>query len=397
MPEVRAILALLDRDGEQARVVGGAVRNALLGLAPGDIDIATTALPEEVTRRARAAGIRAVPTGIEHGTVTLVIAHHPFEVTTLREDVETDGRRAVVAFGRDFSHDARRRDFTMNALYARADGTVEDHIGGLADIEARRVRFIGDPETRIREDYLRILRLFRFHSHYGHGEIDRPALTAAVRLRAGLSRLSAERIRNELLKLLVTRRAAETLALVAGSGFLDRILAGVGDAAALAALAPHEAAHDPILRLAAVAVRTREDAERLHARLRLSNAEGARLALVARLLEHLHERFDGLDRARLRELAFRHGAQPVRDALTVEAARRRALPWPAALAEAAGALDEPLPASPFSGAAVMALGVPRGPRVGAVLERARTLWIAAGFPADPEAHRALLARALAEA
>src|SRR5689334_9479344 len=161
------VLALLNADGEEARVVGGAVRNALLGIPLGDIDIATTALPDEVVRRAKAAGIKSVPTGVEHGTVTLVIDGQPFEVTTLREDTETFGRKAKVAFGRDWIRDAERRDFTINGLSVDADGRVHDHVGGLADIAARRVRFIGEAGQRIAEDYLRILRFFRIHAAYG--------------------------------------------------------------------------------------------------------------------------------------------------------------------------------------------------------------------------------------
>src|SRR5581483_7300409 len=170
-PAARA-LQLLNGDGEEARVVGGSVRNALLNMPIGDIDIATTALPEEVTRRAKAAGIKCVPTGIEHGTVTLVIDSHPFEVTTLREDTETFGRRAKVSFGRDWVGDARRRDFTINGLSVDAAGHVHDYVGGLDDIAARRVRFIGDPNMRIAEDYLRILRFFRIHAAYGAGQPD---------------------------------------------------------------------------------------------------------------------------------------------------------------------------------------------------------------------------------
>src|SRR5712672_3051688 len=166
------VLQLLNGDGEEARVVGGAVRNALLDIPTGDIDIATTALPTEVVRRAKAAGIKSVPTGIDHGTVTLVVEGHPFEVTTLRQDTETYGRKAKVAFGRDWVRNAERRDFTINGLSVDADSVVHDHVGGLNDIAARRIRFIGDPDQRIAEDYLRILRFFRFHAAYGHGEPD---------------------------------------------------------------------------------------------------------------------------------------------------------------------------------------------------------------------------------
>src|SRR5260370_22996395 len=167
------VLELLGGNGEEARVVGGAVRNALMKIPTGDIDIATTALPSEVIRRARAASIKSVPTGIEHGTVTLVVDGQPFEVTTLREDTETFGRKARVAFGRDWVSDAERRDFTINGLSVDAAGVVHDHVGGLDDIAARRVRFIGDPGERISEDYLRILRFFRIHAAYGAGQPDR--------------------------------------------------------------------------------------------------------------------------------------------------------------------------------------------------------------------------------
>ena len=168
-------------------MVGGAVRNALLKIPVADIDIATTALPAEVIRRAKAAGIKSVPTGIDHGTVTLVVDGHPFEITTLREDTETFGRKAKVAFGRDWVRDAERRDFTINGLSVDAAGVVHDHVGGLDDIAARRVRFIGDPAARIAEDYLRILRFFRIHAAYGAGEPDRAGYLACIGARAGLA------------------------------------------------------------------------------------------------------------------------------------------------------------------------------------------------------------------
>src|SRR3981081_4108005 len=175
------VLALLSGNGEEARVVGRAVRNALLNMPTGDIDIATTAVPDEVIRRAKAAGIKSAPTGIEHGTVTLIVDAQPFEITTLREDVETFGRKARVAFGRDWVRDAERRDFTINGLSVDADGVVHDHVGGLDDVLAKRVRFIGDPSQRIAEDYLRILRFFRLHAAYGAGEPDRNGYLACIR------------------------------------------------------------------------------------------------------------------------------------------------------------------------------------------------------------------------
>src|SRR3954454_7029517 len=230
------VLALLNGDGEEARVVGGAVRNALLNLPLGDIDIATTALPDEVVRRAKAAGIKSVPTGVAHGTVTLVVESQPFEVTTLRKDVETFGRKAKVAFGRDWVQDAQRRDFTINGLSVASDGTVHDYVGGLDDIAARRVRFIGDPDQRIAEDFLRILRFFRMHAAFGAGEPDRDGYLACIRGRGGLAGLSAERIRMEFLKLLIADGAAQAAIAMEDGVLLLALLGGVAYRGPLAAM-----------------------------------------------------------------------------------------------------------------------------------------------------------------
>src|SRR6266436_1171870 len=271
------VLELLDSNGEQARVVGGAVRNALLQIPIGDIDIATTALPDEVIRRAKAAGVKSVPTGIEHGTVTLVVDAHPFEVTTLREDTETYGRKAKVAFGRDWVRDAERRDFTINGLSVDADGVVHDHVGGLADIAAKRVRFIGDASQRIAEDYLRVLRFFRMHAAYGAGEPDRAGYLACIDGRAGLSSLSAERVRMEMLKLLIAEGAAVAVQAMADAGLLLPIFGGVAYTGTFAAMIAAERAlglpPNAVRRLAALTVAVTEDARRVSARLRLSNAE----------------------------------------------------------------------------------------------------------------------------
>src|SRR5262245_52645555 len=274
-------MTALNADGEEARVVGGAVRNALMGEPLGDIDLATTAVPDEVMRRASAAGFKPVPTGIEHGTVTVVIDSRPFEVTTLREDVETFGRHASVRFGRDWRKDAERRDFTMNALSASTDGAVHDYVGGLDDLRMRRVRFIGEPAARIAEDYLRILRFFRFHAAYGHGAPDRAGVKACIEGRAGLAQLSRERVRMEMLKLLLARYASGALTTMSDAGLLLQVLGGVADLAAFERMTKIEAAlrlsPDPVRRLGALAARIHEDAERLQQRLRLSNAEFERL------------------------------------------------------------------------------------------------------------------------
>ena len=228
-PALVAVFDALERDGDTVRAVGGAVRNTLLGLPVSDIDLATTALPEQVVERARAAGLKPVPTGIDHGTVTVVSHGQPFEVTTLREDVETHGRAATVRFGRSWTHDAARRDFTMNALYVDRHGGLHDPLGGLGDLQARRVRFIGDPHQRIREDYLRILRFFRFHAQYGEGSPDVEGLAAAAAEVEGLSLLSAERVGQEMRKLVVAPGALATLQVMARCGILEAVLGETAD------------------------------------------------------------------------------------------------------------------------------------------------------------------------
>ena len=270
------VLQLLDGNGEEARVVGGAVRNALLKVPTGDIDIATTALPAEVIRRAKAAGIKSVPTGIDHGTVTLVVDAQPFEVTTLREDTETFGRKAKVAFGRDWVADAERRDFTINGLSVDAEGVVHDHVGGLEDIAAKRVRFIGDPNQRIAEDYLRILRFFRIHAAYGAGEPDRAGYLACIAARAGLASLSAERVRMEMLKLMVAQGATGAIAAMVDGGLLLPIFGGVAYIGPFTAMISAECLlglkPDAVRRLGVLAVAVTEDARRVAVRLRFSNA-----------------------------------------------------------------------------------------------------------------------------
>src|ERR1700691_6132728 len=315
------VLGLLDANGEEARVVGGAVRNALLKLPIGDIDIATTALPAEVIRRARAAGIKSVPTGIDHGTVTLVVDGQPFEVTTLREYTETFGRKARVAFGRDWVRDAQRRDFTINGLSADANGVVHDYVGGLDDIAARRVRFIGDPDQRIAEDYLRILRFFRIHAAHGAGEPDRAGYLACIRGRAGLATLSAERMRMELLKLMIAEGAPGAVTAMADGGLLLLIFGGVAYTGPFAAMVSVEGqlglAPDPVRRLGALAVAVTEDARRLGTRLRLTNAETRTLDSMG----HRWWRLAGMDEATARRRLYRLGEERYRDRMMLAWAR----------------------------------------------------------------------------
>lgn len=387
---VARLLALLDRDGEEARVVGGAVRNALLGLRVAEIDVATTAVPEEVIRRVTAAGCKAIPTGIEHGTVTVVIEHQPIEVTTLRQDVETFGRKARVAFGRDWRADAERRDFTINALSSSTDGTVYDYVGGLDDIAARRVRFIGDAQRRIEEDYLRVLRFFRFHANFGEGAPDSAGLLACIRARASLAMLSRERVRMEVLKLLLAPHAAPTLAVMSEAGLLGDVLGGVPLLASFENVAKIETAcgmaPDPVRRLGALGVLVREDAERLAQRLRLANAETDRLL--------------GLDmwwrvtpltgEQAARALLYRTGPQAFTDRALVAWARS-----PAGVADAAwhelASLPQrwTAPVFPLKAADFIRRGMTQGPALGVAMRAAEAAWIAADFPAERAALEAI--------
>ncbi len=379
---VARLLAGLDRDGEQARVVGGAVRNALLHLPVGEIDVATTAVPEEVIRRVTAAGWKAVPTGIEHGTVTAVIdGGVPFEITTLREDVETFGRKARVKFGRDWVADAQRRDFTMNALSASAGGEVFDYVGGLADIAAQRVRFIGDPSARIAEDYLRILRFFRFHAHFGSGAPDAAGLAACIRARAGLDLLSRERVRMELLKLVVAPRAAATLWVMAEAGILGTVLGGVAYVATFEKLTEREAAlglqPDPPRRLGALGLSVREDAERLAERLRLSNAEAERLLA----LDGWWRVSPSAGEQPAHALLYQLGPQSFVDRVLLAWARASAAAGDSAW-RALATLPQrwTAPTFPLKAAAFTRRGVAKGRGLGAVLRAAEAAWIAADFP-----------------
>jgi tRNA nucleotidyltransferase/poly(A) polymerase len=387
-PPLARVLAMLNGGGEEARVVGGAARNALMGLPLlNDIDIATTARPEEVMRRASAAGLKAVPTGFEHGTITLVADGAPFEVTTLRQDVETFGRKARVAFGRDWQADAERRDFTMNALSITADGVVHDYVDGLADLEARRVRFIGDPARRIAEDYLRILRFFRFQASYAHGAPDPAGLAACIAARDGLRSLSRERVRAELMKLLAARFAVETVAVMADAGFVAMLLDGEASVESFDNMARAEMdaglPPDAVRRLGALGVFVAEDAGRLREKLRLFNSEYDRLVSMAGGWSAVSP---SLDERIMRALLYRLGPDRYRD--------RVLLAW----SRAPGGAGDPawrhlaaLPARwtaprfPVKSADLMARGVQQGPALGAAMRAAEEAWIAAGFPEDQAA------------
>lgn len=384
-PALRDVFACLASGGFEARAVGGAVRNALMGLPIADIDIATPARPDEVIRLAEAAGLQAIPTGIEHGTVTVVARHKGFEVTTLRRDIETDGRHARVTFSTDWAEDARRRDFTINALYCGADGTVHDPLGGWSDVEARRVRFIGDAKERINEDVLRILRFFRFTAEYVAGNPDAESLAACEALQHGIDQLSGERLRAELLKLVLTPRASGIARIMARSGLLQRVTGNDTDVDAMDRLVQLEDAlgrpPSAILRLAALASRSTAAARSVADRLRLSNSESAVLVRAADRDAGSHVTASEHD-ARL--AIYRLGRDTFEndvllswaycgDSLDDEAWRARY------------GLGErfPRPVLPVRGSDILALGIPPGPEVGRILRAFEDWWIDSGFPTDP--------------
>jgi len=369
-PATQAVCAALEAGGAQALFVGGCVRNALMGVPVSDIDISTDAVPDRVIVLAEAAGIKAVPTGIDHGTVTLVKDGVPHEVTTFRKDVETDGRRAVVAYSTRIEDDAARRDFTMNALYARADGSVLDPLGGLPDLLARRVRFIGDAGDRIREDYLRSLRYFRFHALYGCDALgfDPEALAAIAGNLDGLATLSRERVGAELLKLLSAPDPAHSVAAMRSTGALGQVLPGADDRA-LAPLVHLETqagvAPDGLRRLAALGgVDVAET-------LRLSKAQ-------SRALDRMRAAAAGP--AGPAELGYRLKAEAARDALLLRCAWLDQ-PWP----EGAGAEIDRGAAALFPVSARDLMPDCQGPALGARLAELESAWIASGFALDKAA------------
>lgn len=352
------VCAMLVDAGYQAWFVGGCVRNALIGAPVADLDLSTDAHPEDVMRLAQLANLKAIPTGIDHGTITVIADGMPFEITTFRRDVATDGRRAVVAFAKTIEEDARRRDFTMNALYCDKCGVVADPLGGLPDLLARRVRFIDDADLRIKEDYLRILRFFRFHAWYGdeHGGIDADGLEACAENIYGLSELSKERVTSEVLKLLTAPNPAPAVASMAASGVLVSILAGA-NAAGLSVLVhveeQVEAAPDPIRRLVMLGGDRGE--------LRLTKVQEKQIA-------HLTS-----DES-LSALAFHHGAKVARDRAMIEAATLGQVVDPETVRRISFAAQQTFPVS-------AADFMPRLQKaaLGKALRKAEVDWIASGF------------------
>ncbi len=393
---LQALFTALNRDGGEARVVGGAVRNTLLGTGVSDVDLATTHLPEETVRLASEAGFKPVPTGMEHGTITVVVQGYPFEVTTLRRDIETNGRHAKVAFGTDWKADAERRDFTINALYVTADGTVIDQVGGLADIETRTLRFIGDAEQRIREDYLRILRFFRFFAWYGSGRPEAEGLRASARLKDGIAQLSAERIWSEMKKLLGAPDPSRALLWMRQAGVLNLVLPesekwGID---AIHGLVRTQSdlgwQADPLLRLESLVPPDAVRMEELGKRMKMSNAERARLEAWARA----DAVKPGLSEQALKKAIYRGSKQALLDRirLAYAAARREAVGSDEAMIRAGGVarlLDAAehydAPVFPITGGDLLARGIEKGPGLGETLRSLETLWIDSCFSLDREA------------
>ena len=372
-PETQAVVAALTRDGGQARFVGGCVRDAWLGRPVKDIDLATPDPPETVLQRLEHAGIRAIPTGIEHGTVTAVIGPKHFEITTLRHDVETFGRRARVAFTDDWNADASRRDFTMNALSADPDGTLHDPFGGIADLQAGRVRFVGEAEARIREDVLRLLRFFRFHAWYGRDEPDSVGLAACARLANLLPTLSGERVAGELLRLLLAPDPASALALMREHGVLRPILPELTEIERLRVLVLIEdetETRDAVRRLAALLPRNPASALAVASRLKLSNADRDRLVTLATPENAIAPPLD--ERAQRRAL-HRLGADLFRDLVLLDWAYSPAAAKRHRELLAAAAAWTPL-ALPVKGQDAVDLGVPAGPDVGRLLAEIDKWW-----------------------
>lgn len=373
-PGLERLLRALGAAAGETRFVGGCVRDTLLGLEVSDVDLATRLAPEEVIRRLAAARIKAVPTGLAHGTITAVIEGKPVEVTTLRRDVATDGRRATIAYTEDWAEDAARRDFTINALSADpGGGGIFDYHGGLADLEARKVRFIGDPLQRIAEDHLRILRFFRFHARFGEGEPDAAALDACSDRANDLMALSRERIADELLKLLALPDPAPTARLMIERGVLRPVLPEIESAGRLVALVEAEEAAgigpDPVRRLAALLPADPGIAASVAARLRLSKR------LAARLVSAAQTRLDAPE-----ALAYRLGAASAVDRFLLHGA-----PGP----DLKALESWHKPRLPIGGGDLIAMGLEAGPLVAATLQAIEEEWLRAGFPGDKETVRAI--------
>ncbi len=403
-PATRAVIDALRSGGVEVRFVGGCVRDAVAGRPVKDIDLATPAAPETVVELLERAGLKAVPTGIDHGTVTAVSSGRPYEITTLRKDVKTFGRHAEVAFTDDWEADAARRDLTINALSCSPEGELYDPFGGRADLEAGRVRFVGDARTRIEEDYLRLLRFFRFHAYYGRGGVDREALQAAKDLAPNLTRLSGERVREELLRLLAAPQPVAMVKVMRENGILAVVLPEADGLERLAALIGLEALveasedkPDALRRLAALVEGDAAAIAALAGRLRLSRAQSDRLVGLAAPAESVAAE---LDPRSLRRALYRLGREAVRDLLLLDAAARLAAgpgPAPAALEAALAQAAAWQPRGfPLRGRDARALGLPAGPEVGRQLRDVEAWWLEQDMAPDRRQCLAELKRRVAK-
>ncbi len=379
-PAVQFLFKILQAEGDRVRIVGGAVRNSLLSFPVGDIDLATTAHPDTVIRLARAANIKVVPTGVDHGTVTLVYEDKGYEVTTLRSDIETYGRHAKVEYSDDWKEDAKRRDFTLNALYIDGDGVIHDPLNGYDDLKARYIRFIGQAKDRIREDYLRILRFYRFNGQYGNGDIDREGFLATISERQGLCQLSRERITTEFMKLLASDGVIVALKAMNEGGILVDLLGGVASIGRLELCLELEKKlsfyPSAIRRLSALAVWVEEDVERLTCRFRFSNSEKKILQDFVKMQVYINE---GTSLGRFKEILYRHGTQFVRE-LCFKLYLERREPNQTRLADILRLCDTwSHPKFPLSGRDLISLGFRQGTDVGAAIFELEQLWIDSDF------------------
>lgn len=383
-PETRAVIDMLENERPLgSRFVGGCVRNALLEAPVADVDISTQIRPERVLEIAEAAGLRAIPTGIEHGTITVVSGGVPYEITTLRKDVATDGRRAVVEFSDKWEEDAQRRDFRLNALYADFHGKIHDPTGGLKDLEARRFVFVGDARQRIREDYLRTLRLFRFQAWYGSGDPDEVAISAAYELRDGLSTLSVERVWAELKKLLAAPDPRRAVELMQAGGILNQLLGVNGSLRVLSAIIDQDndygLAPDALLRFVALADGGPERIRTMAANLKMSNAEAQRLegAVDPSAREDVHGAFGDLAAAERAIMAL--GAQAFEDQARLAVAGETAPPPRDWRLLAKFAAEWKQPDFPINGGDLILMGYEPGPMLGDALDELKAHWIAERF------------------
>ena len=383
-PATQKVMGALGAQDGLARFVGGCVRNALLREPVKDLDIATSLTPEDAMVRLEAAGIKVVPTGLAHGTITAVEEGRPFEITTLRVDVATDGRHAEVAFTQDWTEDAKRRDFTMNALYADFDGTVHDPLSGRADLDARRVRFIGDATARIQEDYLRILRFFRFQAHYGQEQMDSEGLAACAAEKSGLKGLSGERVRGELLRLLEADNAAVIIRQMAAAGILTEILPEAARLDRLEKLVDIEAGqlftHDAVLRLSSALEGDEDKLRAVAERLRLSNKERTR---ILKMHSDPTKMVCYLSMREVRRALYWLGVELFKDKVMLgwaaDGKNHNAMQWRALLALAD---TWERPDFGLTGSMLKASGVPEGPEMGRVFREVEEWWVDADFIDD---------------